>query len=144
MKVPDTDNRPADITYFYFRSNVTANTFDCRASKKSLALEFSLRLPHALSQSALPSTAIPLSVPTSPFASAPPHPVETLAFTLGNLLDDILTGMDANELLKVVINARDTIISAPSPPILHIAPFNLFLPLSLFLHKHHPLHLLQR
>ena len=33
IKVPDTANRPADITYFTFRSNVNANTVDCRASK---------------------------------------------------------------------------------------------------------------
>ena len=41
IKVTDTDNRPADITYFTFRSHVSANTVDCRAPKKSLALEFS-------------------------------------------------------------------------------------------------------
>ena len=33
IKVPDTDKRPADITYFTFLSNVTANTVDCRAPK---------------------------------------------------------------------------------------------------------------
>ena len=33
LKVPDTANRPADITYFTFRSNVNANTVDCRAPK---------------------------------------------------------------------------------------------------------------
>ena len=29
----DTDNRPVDITYLFFRSNVSANTVDCRAPK---------------------------------------------------------------------------------------------------------------
>ena len=38
IKVPDTTNRPADVTYFTFRSIVNANTIDCRAPKKSLAL----------------------------------------------------------------------------------------------------------
>ena len=33
IKVTDTDNCPADITYFTFRSNVSANTVDCRAPK---------------------------------------------------------------------------------------------------------------
>ena len=133
IKVPDNDKRPEDITYFIFRSNVTANTVDCRAPKKSLALKFLLRLRQTLSQSALPSTATPLSVLTSPFASAPPQPVTTLVFTLGNLSDDILAGMDAEELLKLVINARDTITSAPSPPIQPIAPPIIFsTPQSLF------------
>ena len=84
IRVPDTANRTADITYFTFRSNVNANTIDCRAPKKSLALEFSLRLPQSLGKSTLPPIATPLSVPTSPFASAPPQPVAKLAFTLGN------------------------------------------------------------
>ena len=34
--------------------------------------------------------------------------------------------MDADELLKIVINARDTITSAPSPHIIPIALSNLF------------------
>ena len=34
IKIPDTDNHPADITYFTFCSNVTANTVDCRVPKK--------------------------------------------------------------------------------------------------------------
>ena len=64
IKVTDSNNRPADITYFTFRSYVSANTVDCRAPNKYLALEFSLRLPQTLSQSALPSTTTPLSVST--------------------------------------------------------------------------------
>ena len=40
INVPDSDNRPVDITYFTFCSNVTANTVNCRTPKKSLALEF--------------------------------------------------------------------------------------------------------
>ena len=49
IKITDSDNRPANITYFTFHSNVSANTVDCRAPIKSLALEFSLRLPQTLS-----------------------------------------------------------------------------------------------
>ena len=95
-------------------------------SKKSLALEFSLRLPQTLAESALPPIATPLSVPTSPFASAPPQPVEKLAFILGNLTDDILIGMDTDELLKLVIDARDTITTSSTPLIQPITPSNFF------------------
>ena len=109
-----------------------------------LALEFSLRLPQTLSQSVLSSTATRLSVPISPFASAPSQQIATLAFTLGNLSDDILTGMDAEELLKLVINAHDTITSVPSPPIQPIAPSNRFSTPQPLSSKKHPLHLLQR
>jgi len=45
IEVPNNAFRPADVTYFTFRSNVSANTDDCRVPKKSLTLEFSLRLP---------------------------------------------------------------------------------------------------
>ena len=55
-----------------------------------------------------------------------PQPVKDLAFTLGNLSDDILTGMDSDELLKLVIKARDTISVVPSPTIQSFAPSNLF------------------
>ena len=95
-------------------------------SQKSLALAFSLRLPQTLGKLALPPIATPLSVPPSPFASALPQPVEKLAFTLGKLTDDILTGMDTDEVLKLVINARDTITTSSSPLIQPISPSNIF------------------
>ena len=64
---------------------------------------------------------------TSPsVVPAPTQPVEDLAFTLGNLLDDILSGMEPDKLLKLVINVRDTITLSPSPHIQFIAPSNLF------------------
>ena len=55
-----------------------------------------------------------------------PQLVKDLAFTLGNLSDDILTGMDSDELLKLVIKARDTISVVPSPTIQSFAQSNLF------------------
>ena len=96
IAVTDTDNRPADITYFTFRSNVSANTVDCRSPNKSLALEFSLRLPQTLSQSALSSTTTPPSVSTPSPVPDSPQPVKDLVFTLGNLSDDILSGMESD------------------------------------------------
>ena len=47
FKVTDFDNRQADITYFTFRFNVSANIVDCRAPNKYLALEFLLRFSNA-------------------------------------------------------------------------------------------------
>jgi len=82
ITVTDTDNRPADITYFTFRSHVSTNTVDCRAPKKSLALEFSLRLPQTLRQSALPSTTTPVSVSTPLSVPDSTQPVQDLAFPL--------------------------------------------------------------
>ena len=73
-----------------------------------------------------PFTATPLSVPISPSLPAPTQLVEDLAFTVGNLSDDILSGMELYELLELVINARDTITLSPSPPIQFIAPSNFF------------------
>ena len=114
-------------------------------SQKTLALEFSLRLPQTLSKSSPPLIANQLSVPPSPFASVPPQPVEKLASTLGNLMDDILTGMETDELLQLGINVRDTITTSPSPLIQPIPPSNLFsTPLSFFLHHQSLIPVLQR
>ena len=83
-----------------------------------------LRLPQTLSQSTLPSITTPLSVSTPRFAPDSSQLVKDLAFTLGNLSGDILTGTDSDELLKLVIKARDTISVVPSPTIQSFAPSN--------------------
>ena len=72
-----------------------------------------------------PFTATPLSVPISPSLPAPTQLVEDLAFTVGNLSDDILSGMELYELLELVINARDTITLSPYSPIKFITPSSL-------------------
>ena len=51
--------------------------------------------------------------PPPPSTSKNLQTVEALGFTLGNLLDDILSGMTLDELRKLVITARET-ISVPS------------------------------
>ena len=112
--------------YFTFRFNVSVNTVDCHAPKKSLPLEFSLCLPKSLSSSTLSSTSILLPVPTSPSVQAPSQPVADLAVALGNLSDDILSGIDPAQLCKLVINARDTITNVPFTHIQSIAPSNIF------------------
>ena len=126
MKVPDADDRPVDITYFTFYSNVAANTIDCRAPNKSLALKFSLRLPQTLGKLVVSTAATPITDSTTPIDASSPQPVEDLAFTLGNLSDDILTGMDTTALMKLVIKARNAITSVSSPRTQPIAPSNLF------------------
>ena len=81
-------------------------------------------LPQTLNQSALPSTTNLLSVSIPRSFLDCPQLVKDLAFTLGNFSDDILTGMDLDELLKLVIKARDTISVVPSPTIQSFAPSN--------------------
>ena len=85
-----------------------------------------MHLPQTLSQSALPSTTTPLSVSTPRPIPDSLQAVKDLAFTLGNLLDDIISGIELDELLKLVIKARDTISVVPSPTIQSFAPSNLF------------------
>ena len=65
-------------------------------------------------------------VSTSRSVTDSPQPVKDLAFTLGNLSDDILSGMDWDDFFKLVINARDTISVVPSSPIHSFAQSNLF------------------
>ena len=99
---------------FTFRSNIFATTVDIRAPNKYLNLEISLRLPQFLSQCTLVSTAIasPVKLPP-PLTSKLPQTVEALRFTLGNLSNDIVSGMTPDELRNLVITARET-ISVPS------------------------------
>ena len=49
ITIPNPDRRPADLTYFTFRSVVSAARVDIRALASSLFLKFSLLLPQSLS-----------------------------------------------------------------------------------------------
>ena len=109
IKVLNIDSRPADLTYFTFRSSVLAKTVDCHAPKNLLTLEISLRLPQSLSPSVLVFTATSLNISTLSSIPKPPHTVVNLGFTLCNLPDDILLGTTPDELHNLVITARDTI-----------------------------------
>ena len=121
LNIPDVTSRPADLAFFTFRSHFFAPSVDIRAPNKSLNLEFSLRLPQSLSYHSLLSTgkASIIRTPTSqvktppPSTSKPPQTVEALGFTLGNLSDDILSGMTPVELRNLLITARKT-ITVPS------------------------------
>lgn len=105
------------VTYFTFRSNISVNTVDCRVPKKSSTLKFSLRLSQFFSSYTLQSAATPLPVLTSPSVQITSQPVTDLAFTLGNLSNNILSGMKPDQFRKLVINARNTITDVPSIPI---------------------------
>ena len=67
LTISNPARRPADLTYFTFRSVVAAATVDIRAPASSLSLEFSLRLPQSLSTSTSCSDVVikPPSVPAS-------------------------------------------------------------------------------
>ena len=125
IKIPDISSRLVDLTFFTFRSNILATSIDIRAPNKSLKLKFSLRLSQSLSHHSILSTgkASTISTPTSPVkpppqsTSKPPQIVEALGFTLGNLSDDILSGITPVKLRNLLITARETI---------SIPPVNLF------------------
>ena len=80
-----------------------------------------MRLPQSLSQHSLASTGkvSTISTPTTqvkptPLSTLkPPQTVEDLGFTLGNLSDDILSGITPVELRTLLITARETISVPP-------------------------------
>ena len=71
LTIPDPDRRPANLTYFLFRSVVSATTVDISAPASSLSLAFSLRLPQSLIVSASNSAAV-TKTPTAPVLISTP------------------------------------------------------------------------
>ena len=60
ISILDPDKRPADLSYFTFRSVVSSITVDARAQDKKLSIKFSLRLSHTL-VSLSPSNELPVA-----------------------------------------------------------------------------------
>ena len=89
MTVPDSDQRPADFTYFTFRSVVSANSVDNFAPIKTLFLELSLYLPHTIVNLFYAFTILSTTNTTSPLATISPKPVRDLSLKLGNFSDSI-------------------------------------------------------
>ena len=112
-KVPNPATRPMDLTYFTLCSNVFTKIGDCRDPAKSLTLKFYLRLPQSLTPSILVSTATSLKIHPPPLIPSLLQTVANLEFTLGNLSDDILSGITPEELRNLVIIVRDTITISP-------------------------------
>ena len=78
--------RPADLTYFTFRSVVSATSVNIHAPASSLSLEFYLRLPQTLRASASNYAAI-IKTPTVPaLVTIPPKPIEDISFKSGMFL----------------------------------------------------------
>ena len=80
LTIPDPVCRPADLTYFTFRSIVAAATVDIRAPASSLSLEFSLHLPQSLS-TYTSCLAVVIKPPPSVLASVtnPPQSIADLS-----------------------------------------------------------------
>ena len=120
VKVPDFDSRPVDITYFIFRSNVSAVIVDCCASKKLISPQFHLRLPQFLSNFHL--TIVLMLYPVKPF----PHFVADLEFALGNRSNEIIAGKEPEQMRSLLTTTRDTNVPAFPTPTLFAVSFNLF------------------
>ena len=137
ISVLDSDNRPADLTYFTFRSVVTAADIDDRAPQISLSLEFSLRLPQTF------HTPSPLSPPSTPLASAavpppetPPRSASQLSFELDSYDDDALKNLDPAALLQLLSDAR---LALTPRKLDQSAPFLSFPRPRVPVSRHHPL-----
>ena len=91
IKVPDPANRLINITYFIFRSIVSAATVDNHAPNKSLLHEFSLRLPQTLSSSLFNFTPNTPAVTNYPLVTTPSKIAKDLGFKLEDVLNDRIT-----------------------------------------------------
>ena len=75
LTILDPDRRPADLTYFTFRSIVVAATVDICAPPSSLSLKFSLWSPQALSTSTS-NSAVVTKTPADPvLVTTLPNPI---------------------------------------------------------------------
>ena len=126
IKVPDSHNRIADITYFTFRSIVSAADVDSHAPAKILSLKFSLHLPQSLSDSTHTSIPVITTDGGPPLDTISSKPVVNLVFTLGNLSDDILSGMEVNQMRTLLIDDRDILSPTIAVFIILLQPSNLF------------------
>ena len=89
MTVPDSAQRPADFTYFTFRSVVSANSVDNFAPIKTLSLELSLYLPHTIVNPFYAFTISSTTKMTSSLATILPKLVRDFSLKLGNFSDRI-------------------------------------------------------
>ena len=111
MLVSDLANRKADITFFSFRSSVTASDIDQNFPSTTLLLEFLLRLPQSfVSNDSAPAQDFSSDILTILVAS-PSTSGLSINFNLENATDDVLTKMDATQLRHFIIDARHSIIS---------------------------------
>ena len=111
MLVSDLANRKADITFFSFRSSVTASDIDQNFPSTTLLLEFLLRLPQSfVSNDSAPTQDFSSDILTTLVVS-PSTLGLSINFNLENATDDILTKMDATQLRNFIIDARHSIIS---------------------------------
>ena len=85
---------PVDLTYFNFRSVVSAIRVDIRAPASSFFLEFSLRLPQSLRTSAFSSAVVIKPSPAPVFVKTSIKSIADLSVKLGNISDDLLFAMD--------------------------------------------------
>ena len=86
VKVLDSDNHPADITYFIFHSVVATADVDSCTPVTKLSLEFSLCLPQSLSNSSSPSNPVITTDVDQPLNKTSSKPVADIWFALGTFL----------------------------------------------------------
>ena len=107
----DLVSRKADITFFTFRSAVTASDIDQRFLSITPLLELSLRLlPSFNSNDPVPAQDFPSDILILPVAS-PSTSDASLNFVLENVTDDVFTEMNATQLRRIIIDARRSVIS---------------------------------
>ena len=127
ITILDPAHRFADLTYFTVRSDVSATTVDIYAPAPPLFLQFSLRLPQALSTSAS-SSAVVIKSPLAPaLVTTPPKPIADLSFKFGNISDNILAAMDEDQMRKRFIDPRDTLSTITPAPSVFVQSSNLFI-----------------
>ena len=106
--------RPANLTYFSFRSAVRASSLDSRGPDNEFSFDFVLKLPHTFVNVAAPVV----------FNIASPHPVatftddtaedlEAMQFELGNLAEDPLESLSNEDMRSLLKRSVSAITSSP-------------------------------
>ena len=106
------ENRAADITFFFFQSTILTSAIDQRFPSTTLSLDFFLRLPQTImSTVSTPAPVLTSGIHTPPITPKPtmvqtPASCSSSQFALDNAIDNGLNSMNARQLRQLFLNTR--------------------------------------
>ena len=106
--------RPANLTYFAFRSVARASALDSRGPDNEFSFDFVLKLPQTLVNVTAPVVSnIASPHPVSTISDNTAEGLEAMQFELGNLAEDHLESLSTKEMRSLLKRSVSAITSSP-------------------------------
>ena len=106
--------RPANLTYFAFRSVARASALDSRGPDNEFSFDFVLKLPQTLVNVTAPVVSnIASPHPVSTISDNTAEGLEAMQFELGNLAEDHLESLSTKEIRSLLKRSVSAITSSP-------------------------------